>query len=94
MISVSVRYHNMLKRRAGRRDETLTLQDGALLGDALQEMAEHHGPQLREMLFAADGEVAPHLVVFCNSKLVSRDRAEFALADGDELMLFPATSGG
>jgi molybdopterin converting factor small subunit len=94
MISVSVRYHNMLKRRAGIRGETLSLPDGSQIGDALWEMAERHGPKLREMLFTHDGEVAPHLVVFCNSKLVPRNRAEFALADGDELMLFPATSGG
>ena len=94
MISVSVRYHNMLKRRAGTRGETLELPDGSQIHDALQEMSARHGPQLHEMLFTPDGEVAPHLVVFCNSKLVPRDRAEFALADGDELMLFPATSGG
>ena len=46
------------------------------------------------MLFSADGAISPHLVIFCNQRLVDRGQFNHALAEGDELMLFPAISGG
>ena len=94
MISITVRYHNMLRRRAGVRSETLSLPVGARLREALAQVGANHGPALQEMLFSPEGDLASHLVVFCNGKLVHGDRAQFALSDHDELMLFPATSGG
>ena len=93
-ISISVRYHNMLRRRAGIRSETVSLASGARLRDALEELAARHEPQLWEMLFSPEGSIESHLVVFCNGRLVHGDRAGFNLEDGHELMLFPATSGG
>jgi molybdopterin converting factor small subunit len=94
MISVRVQYHNLLRHRAGVRSETLTLPAGAKLGDALEELAAKHGRHFREMLFSPEGDLASHLVVFSNGKLVHGDRAGFNLEDGHELLLFPATSGG
>ncbi|HSR34050.1 MAG TPA: MoaD/ThiS family protein [Anaerolineae bacterium] len=93
-ISVGVRYHNILRRQAGVLSETVSLAPGTTLHQALEELATRHGPQLREMLFSPEGDIASHLVVFCNGKLVHGDRAGFGLQDGHELMLFPATSGG
>ncbi len=46
------------------------------------------------MFFQADGSVVTHLVVFRNQKLLLKDQYQLSLADGDELMLFPAVSGG
>ena len=94
MIAIQVQYHNMLRRHAGIRRETLTLPAGSTLGQALAQIGDHHGPSLREMLFSAEGEIASHLVVFCQGKLVHGDRAAHRLSDGDELLLFPVISGG
>jgi molybdopterin converting factor small subunit len=93
-ISVGVRYHNILERHAGVREETLTLPAGARLLDALEQIATSHGPPLRSLLFSPSGTVAAHLIVFCSNQLVGGDRAARPLSDGDQLMLFPATSGG
>jgi molybdopterin converting factor small subunit len=49
---------------------------------------------LREALFSPDGSVVSHLVIFRNRKLVPQDGHHLLLADGDELMLFPAIAGG
>ena len=94
MITVSVRYHNMLRRRAGVEQETIVLPDGTLLRRALEHLADRHGKRLQEMLFSPDGSVVSHLVIFRNRKLVSQDQHHLLLADGDELMLFPAIAGG
>jgi molybdopterin converting factor small subunit len=94
MIAVSVRYHNMLRRRTGIEQETITLGKGTSIRAALEHLANRHGPHLREMLFAQAGSVAPHLVIFRNQRLMSQDQYQLSLADGDELMLFPAIAGG
>jgi molybdopterin converting factor small subunit len=93
-ISVRVRYHNMLRHHARVGQETLALPEGTPLHAALDDLAARHGPSLRRMLFAADGAISSHLVIFVNGQLLSRERPDVTLADGDELLLFPAISGG
>jgi len=102
MIAVEVRYYNMLRHRTGAQRETVALPPGMTLRAALEHLITLHGPRLREMLFAPGGELSPHLVIFHNQRLVRRDHDHssgdpgpgLSLADGDELMLFPAISGG
>jgi len=93
-MKVQVTYHNMLRRRTRVERETIQLPAETSLYGALQKVADHYGPPLREMLFAPDGTVANHLVVFRNGQLARQDARTVQLADGDELMLFPAISGG
>lgn len=94
LIQVQVKYHNMLRRRTGLEQEVVQLPAEASLYDALQQVAERHRPHLHEMIFAPDGTVATHLVVFRNGELTREDARNVSLADGDQLMLFPAISGG
>jgi molybdopterin converting factor small subunit len=94
MISVTVRYYNILRQRAGLDCERLELPKGSEVGAAVRGLASHHGPALAEMLLSPDGEISPHLVVFLNQQLVFPGRHAPSLADGDELKLFPAISGG
>jgi molybdopterin converting factor small subunit len=94
MIQVTLDYHNILRRASRVEQETIALSDGTSLYAALESAAERHGGPLREMLFAADGGIAPHLVVFLNGQLASGDTRTLLLGDGDALMLFPAISGG
>ncbi|HSJ52758.1 MAG TPA: MoaD/ThiS family protein [Anaerolineae bacterium] len=93
-ISVSVRFHNMLRHHTGVEQETIVLPEGTLLHVALEDLARHHGPGLQRMLFAPEGVISPHLVIFRNQQLLPRDRGDVTLVDGDELLLFPAISGG
>jgi molybdopterin converting factor small subunit len=94
MISVHISYHNMLRRQTGVERETIQLPAEASLCGALERVADRYGTHLREMLFAPDGTVASHLVVFHNGQLARQDARTVQLVDGDELMLFPAISGG
>jgi molybdopterin converting factor small subunit len=94
MINVSIHYHNMLRRQTEVEQETIQLPDETSLYGALEKVAKHYAPPLREMLFAPDGAVASHLVVFRNGQLVREDARTVQLGDGDQLMLFPAISGG
>jgi molybdopterin converting factor small subunit len=93
-IAVDVRYNNILRSTAGIAEETLQVPTGASLVELLRVLGHRHGSGLNTMLFQPDGTVATHLVVFRNRKLVGQDQYSLQLADGDELNLFPAVSGG
>lgn len=94
MITLTVRYYNILRLRAGLDCECLELPDGAEVRAAVGRLADRHGPGLAEMLLSPTGEISPHLVIFCNQQLVFPGRHFPSLADGDELELFPTISGG
>ncbi len=93
-MNIHVRYHNILRRAAGTEGETVELQADASIAEAVKHLANRHGMPLRGMLLGPDGNVASHLVVFRNGQLVGQKQLQLSLADGDELMLFLAISGG
>lgn len=93
-MQVQIRYHNMLRRRTGIASEALDLPERSSLLHALETIGQRYEPALRQMLFNPDGTVASHLVIFRNGRLARDDPRTIALADGDELLLFPSISGG
>ncbi len=94
MITVTVRCQNMLRRHTGLACERLEVPEGTEVAVALRRLAERHGPAFAEMLLSPSGGLASHLVVFVNQQLVFPGGPAPPLADGDEVKLFPAISGG
>jgi molybdopterin converting factor small subunit len=94
MITVTVHYHNMLRHHTGLAAERLELPEGTSILAAVRHLAERYGPAFAALLLSPSGDRAPHLVVFVNQQLVVPGSPAPPLADGDELKLFPAISGG
>jgi molybdopterin converting factor small subunit len=93
-ITITVRYHNILRHHTGLDRESLDLPEDTQIITALRRLTSQYGPGLREMLLSTDGGLSPHLAIFVNQQLVFPDRQTVTLADGDELSLFPTISGG
>ena len=93
-IGVTVHYYNMLRLHAGLGSELVELPEGTEVVDAIRYLAERHGSVFAEMLLSPSGGLASHLVVFVNQQLVFPGGPAPPLADGDEVKLFPAISGG
>jgi molybdopterin converting factor small subunit len=93
-ITVTVHYYNMLRLHAGLASERLELPEGIEVVEAIRHLAERHGPLFGEMLLSPSDGLASHLVVFVNQQLVFPGGPAQPLADGDEVKLFPAISGG
>ena len=94
MIAVTVRYYNMLRRHTGLACETLELPEGTQADIAIRRLADRYGPAFAGMVFSPSGELASHLAVFVNEQLIPAGGLAAPLADGDEIKLFPAISGG
>ncbi|NLE44436.1 MAG: MoaD/ThiS family protein [Chloroflexi bacterium] len=94
MMRIHVKYHNILRQRAGTDGETLRVPVGSSVRDVLRLAADTHGPLLEEMLFAASGAISSHLVVFRDRTLLRIAEHDEPLADDVELLLFPAIAGG
>jgi len=77
-VEVTIRLFAMLRERAGARELTLELPDGARVGDALAALHDLAPPQMP-------------LVMAVNREYASEDRP---LDAGDELALIPPVSGG
>ena len=94
MITVTVHYYNMLRLHTGLVCERLELPEGAGVVAAVRRLADRHDPAFAELLLSPSGGLASHLIVFVNQQLVFPGGLPPPLADGDELKLFPAISGG
>lgn len=92
--TVTVECYNIFRRAAGFDQQEVRLLDGASVRCVLDRLAATSAPALRDLLFTPEGELLSYVVIFQNGKLVSHDELDTELADGDELKLFPAVSGG
>jgi len=94
ILTITVRFHGVLRQITGRAVETLALPAGTSLQGSLERLVEEHGPALGSLLLDPEGTLSSQFVLFRNGKLTYRAEAESLLAEGDELMLFPRVSGG
>jgi molybdopterin converting factor subunit 1 len=82
MPTVRVRLFAALRETIGAREITVTLDDGATVGDLCRRIGEEH-PLVRALLGTSVAAVAEEYVP-----------ADHRLRDGDDVALIPPVSGG
>ncbi|MCJ7825620.1 MAG: MoaD/ThiS family protein [Anaerolineales bacterium] len=94
MITVHVRYFNFLAVVADARQAEITIPADTTLRQFIHHLAEMHSERFRSFIF--DGqEISTYLRIFHNEKLIWEVQLDdIRLAEGDEIMLFPAIAGG
>ncbi len=80
MKRITVRYFAMFREHAGMASETIET-DAATAGDVFAATRDRHG----------SSEPAGHCKVAINDEMADWDAA---VADGDEVLLFPPVAGG
>jgi len=92
MITFQISGH--LTEFTGGRVEIELAGSYATVGEALDRLwSEHAG--LRDRVLTEMGEVRPHVNVFVNSQVVSRDQVlEMPMPGDSEICIMPAVSGG
>jgi molybdopterin converting factor small subunit len=90
MATTSIRLHQLLEPSVGPvREVTVT---GGTVQEALADLCAQH-PRLRVRLFDEQGRLRRHVLCVHNGCATRLAKPE-PLADGDELAILPAVSGG
>ncbi len=92
-IKVRVRYFNVLADYAGCKRAEVALPAGSSLRQLLDRLVETNSVSFRRAVKSGPSFNA-YLRVFCNDRLVGEQELDAAVADGDEVLLFPAVAGG
>ncbi|HVN54852.1 MAG TPA: MoaD/ThiS family protein [Anaerolineaceae bacterium] len=93
MITVKVSYYNILATCVGVKHESVLLPENITILTLIQGLAERLPGTFQEIALVNEAP-SPHLRVFHNRRLVKPEDFELSLADGDEIMMFPAIAGG
>ncbi len=90
-ITVSLKYYNIVVDLLGRKEEERRITKGTTVGQLLKLLAAEN-PSLQQLTLTTTGRLPPHMRLFRAGRAVL-DPTEL-LADGDEIKIFPAISGG
>ena len=87
---INVQFTTQVKAALGRSEQSVQLEDGATVMDAIRQLAQEHGEAFAKFVFVQD-QLLPSILTTVNDQQVSTDEA---LRDGDQLILLSAISGG
>lgn len=94
MITVHVRYFNILAALAETKQASIKVPQGMTLRQLIDHLAAINSDKFRAFLFDGD-ELHSYLRIFHNERLIKQTLlADIIIEDGDEIMLFPAVAGG
>jgi molybdopterin converting factor small subunit len=78
----------------GGRAEIALDAKGATVGEALNQLWNAH-IGLRDRVLTEQGHVRPHVNIFVNSQVISRDQVlQLPIEDDADVCIMPAVSGG
>lgn len=96
-MKVAVEYLGYIKQTLGiKQEESVKLEDGALVRDLLCVLAEKHGEPFRKDVYdPKSSDMKPHHILSVNGVLLNQlNGVETKLKDGDRVVLLPVVTGG
>jgi molybdopterin converting factor small subunit len=90
-VEISCTYYNIVADFLGRRQEERSVEAGTTIAAVVRALAAE-SESFGRLALTGSGEISGHLRLFRNDQAVI-DLDE-PLADGDEIRMFPAISGG
>ncbi len=94
-IQVKVRLYAFLREMLGKREVTIELTSGSSLLDAILKLDELANGKIAEIILENKRRLKKNYVVLVNGRKVDGFEIDsINLEQGDELVIFPPTSGG
>lgn len=95
MASVKILFFGMLREIAGRREETLQLEDSSSAIDLIRELSSKHGQRFSEIVFDKRGNLREGFAYAVNGDTVNETKlASIKCRDVREFVILPPISGG
>ena len=92
MITVHVEYFNTLAVYTGKKEEEISIVNGASLRQLIRFLAEQHSPAFHIVALRGNAP-SPFLRIFRNGRQLERQQLGTHLVNGDEVKLFPMIVG-
>ena len=92
-MNITLNYTTQVKAALGIATDSVEVESGCTVGQLLSAVAEKHGDTFRELVLTADGQLLPSIVLCLGDAQVDF-AASNALAEGDEITILSAISGG
>jgi len=94
-LEVELRYYAMVRDAAGKRDETLSLPEGATVMDLINHLISLYGDPFRGYVYDDEGKLLDYLMFSVNEvDIRSLDGFDTVLRDGDRVFMMPPIGGG
>ena len=94
-IQVKVKLYAFLREIFGKREVTLSLDLNATPFDVILRLDELSNGKIAKIVLDNENKLRESYVILVNGRKIERkDIDSFVLDDGDELVIFPPTSGG
>jgi len=97
VLRVTVDYLGYIKQAIGaRQEESVTLEEGALVRDLLCVLAEKHGAPFKKDVYDPKGDdMKTNHILSVNAVLLNQlNGVETKLKDGDRVVVLPLVTGG
>jgi molybdopterin synthase sulfur carrier subunit len=95
VLKVELRYYAMVRDAAGKRDETLSLPDGATVKDLIDHLIGLYGDGFRGYVYDGDGRPLDYLMFSVNEvDIRSLNGLDTVLRGGDRVLVMPPIGGG
>ncbi len=92
-MQVTVLYTAQVRAAVGASSETLQMEPSATIAQLLEVLAARHGEAFRALVLDNDGRTLPSILLSVNDEQIL-EPCNQVLAEGDEVMLLSAISGG
>lgn len=92
-MQIQVEYAAQIKRAAGLSAETFECDSPCNVKNMLQRVVEQHGESMKQLLFDANRQLHPSILLFVGDTQVRSDQYR-ELQDGDVLTILSPISGG
>lgn len=92
---VKIRFFGMLREIAGKREETLEMEDSSSGMDLIRELSSKHGKRFSQVVFDKDGNLREGFAYAINGDTVNETTLASIKCNGvQEFVILPPISGG
>lgn len=95
MSRIRVRYFGHVRELAGKREETITMDDDARLPDLVSEIANRHGEKFGNYVLEGRNRLREGFVCAVDGETIGKDEfEEYRCGQVKEFAILPPISGG